>query len=144
MRPDGAPVLPPPQISFDACAKLAGMNWTVDFHPEFEPEFDTLVTDVQDKLYALTTRLAERGPSLGRPHVDTLKGSKHANMKELRFNAADGVWRVAFAFDPQRKAILLVADDKSGSPERRFYKKLVKKADERFDAHLQQIENRGE
>ncbi len=57
-------------------------------------------------------------------------------MKELRFDAADGVWRVAFAFDPKRKAILLVAGDKSGVSERKFYKRLIVKADDRFDAHL--------
>ena len=62
------------------------------------------------------------GPQLGRPHADTLKGSKHANMKELRFEASDGEWRAAFAFDPERKAILLVAGDKSGGSEKRFYK----------------------
>src|SRR6266851_8300425 len=67
---------------------------------------------------------------LGRPRVDTLKGSRHANMKELRFDADDGVWRVAFAFDPKRKAILLVAGDKSGGSEKRFYRQLIAKADE--------------
>ncbi len=73
---------------------------------------------------------------LGRPHVDTLNASKHANMKELRFDADNGVWRVAFAFDPQREAILLVAGDKSGVSQRKFYKKLIKTADARFDKHL--------
>src|SRR6266496_4127905 len=68
-----------------------------------------------------------------------LKGSRHANMKELRFDAADGVWRVAFAFDPKRKAILLVAGDKSGGSEKRFYRQLIDKADARFDAHLSKI-----
>jgi hypothetical protein len=57
-------------------------------------------------------------------------------MKELRFSAADGVWRVAFAFDARRKAILLVAGDKSGVGEKRFYRELIRKADDRFDAHL--------
>jgi hypothetical protein len=57
-------------------------------------------------------------------------------MKELRFDASDGVWRVAFAFDPRRRAILLVAGDKSGVSEKRFYKQLIKKADERFEKHL--------
>lgn len=57
-------------------------------------------------------------------------------MKELRFRAADGVWRVAFAFDPERKAILLVAADKSGVSARRFYRRLISKADERFSKHL--------
>ncbi len=78
-------------------------------------------------------------PQLGRPRVDTLNGSSHANMKELRFDAADGVWRVAFAFDPRRQAILLVAGDKSGVSERRFYRELIRKADERFDAHLARL-----
>ena len=79
------------------------------------------------------------GPQLGRPRADTLKGSKHANMKELRFDAADGVWRVAFAFDPTRRAILLVAGNKAGTSEKRFYKQLVKKADERFKKHLHRL-----
>jgi hypothetical protein len=57
-------------------------------------------------------------------------------MKELRCNAADGVWRIAFAFDPDRQAILLVGGDKSGVSEKRFYKQLIARADERFDRHL--------
>jgi hypothetical protein len=60
-------------------------------------------------------------------------------MKEMRFDAADGVWRVAFAFDPKRRAILLVADDKSGGSQKRFYRELIRKADQRFDAHLARI-----
>jgi hypothetical protein len=51
---------------------------------------------------------------MGRPRVDTIKGCRHANMKELRFSAAGGEWRVAFAFDPKRRAILRVGGDKSG------------------------------
>ena len=76
------------------------------------------------------------GPSLKRPHADTLNGSKHANMKELRCKAADGVWRIAFAFDVKRQGILLVAGDKAGVNEKRFYKNLIAKADARFDQHL--------
>jgi hypothetical protein len=60
-------------------------------------------------------------------------------MKELRFSAADGEWRVAFAFDPRRRAILLVAGDKSGGSEKRFYRELIRKADERFGAHLARL-----
>ena len=87
-------------------------------------------------MLAAAKLLADYGPQLGRPHADTLKGSKHANMKELRFEAADGVWRAAFAFDPERRGILLAAGDKSGGSEKRFYKRLVAKADFRFSAHL--------
>lgn len=57
-------------------------------------------------------------------------------MKELRFAAAGGVWRVAFAFDPTRKAIVLVAGDKAGVAQNRFYKALIAKADARFTEHL--------
>lgn len=80
--------------------------------------------------------LAAFGPNLGRPTVDTLKGSRHANMKELRFSCQGGVWRVAFAFDPRRQAILLIGGDKGGADQRRFYKHLIRVADERFDEHL--------
>jgi hypothetical protein len=112
------------------------MGWTVRFHDAFEGEFDELHKDVQDEILSLMGLLKECGPQLGRPRVDTLKGSEHANMKELRFDAADGVWRVAFAFDPNREAILIVAGDKSGGSEKRFYKRLIAKADSRFNEHL--------
>lgn len=115
------------------------MNWIVEFYDEFEKEFDELPGEVQDELLSRVGLLEEFGSQLGRPSVDTLNGSKHSNMKELRFNASDGVWRVAFAFDPQRKAILLVAGDKSGVSESRFYRQLIKKADNRFDSHLANI-----
>ena len=64
-------------------------------------------------------------------------------MKELRFSAADGEWRGAFAFDTKRKAVLLVAGDKSGGSEKRFYRELIRKADERFDAHLDRLKKEG-
>jgi hypothetical protein len=106
---------------------------------EFEPEFDSLHEDVRTEILALALLLEQFGPQLGRPRVDTLKGSRHTNMKELRFTAADGEWRVAFAFDPKRRAILLVAGDKSGGSEKRFYRELIRKADGRFTAHLARL-----
>jgi hypothetical protein len=72
------------------------MLWTVEFHDNFEPEFVALESAVQDGLLAVAKLLADYGPQLGRPFADTLKGSKHANMKELRFQASGGEWRVAF------------------------------------------------
>ena len=119
------------------------MRWTVEIGDEFEPEFDELQEDVQTEILALTRLLQQFGPQLGRPRVDTLNQSRHANMKELRFSAADGEWRVAFAFDPKRKAILLVAGDKSGSSVRRFYRRLLAMADARFDAHLARLKKAG-
>ena len=115
---------------------IEGIEWEVVFHHEFAEEFSEFAPEVQDDLLAHTALLEQFGPQLGRPHVDTLNGSKHTNMKELRFGAAGGVWRVAFAFDPQRQAVLLVAGDKSGSSQRRFYKQLIKIADARFNEWL--------
>lgn len=115
------------------------MQWTVIFHDEFEPEFDELPTAVQNELYAEAGFVEEFGPETGRPHADTLKGSDYANMKELRFEAADGEWRVAFAFDPKRRAILLIAGDKTGVSEKKFYKRLIAKADARYERHLERL-----
>jgi hypothetical protein len=115
------------------------VRWVVEIGDEFEPEFDALHEDVQTEILALSRLLQQFGPQLGRPRVDTLNGSRHANMKELRFSAADGEWRVAFAFDPKRTAILLVAGDKSGASEKRFYRELIRKADDRFAAHLARL-----
>ena len=84
--------------------------------------------------------LEEFGPALGRPRVDTLRQSRHANMKELRFNADNGVWRVAFAFDTNRQAVLLSVGSKSRVSERLFYRELIGKADDRFHRHLARLQ----
>jgi len=76
------------------------------------------------------------GPQLGRPYVDTLKGSKYPNMKELRVTLPDGEWRVAFAFDPGRTAVLLVAANKAGVSQALFYRRLIVAADRRYGEHL--------
>lgn len=115
------------------------MNWVINFYDDFEIEFDELSEVVQNECFAHLKLLEKFGPALGRPHVDTLNGSKYSNMKELRFNADGGVWRLAFAFDPKRQAILLICGDKSGSSEKRFYKQLIKKADERLNHHLKNL-----
>ncbi|MGO9516501.1 MAG: type II toxin-antitoxin system RelE/ParE family toxin [Candidatus Korobacteraceae bacterium] len=119
------------------------VGWVVEIGDEFAPEFDALHEDVQTEILALSRLLQSFGPQLGRPRVDTLKGSRHANMKELRFSAAGGEWRVAFAFDPKRRAILLAAADKSGVGERRFYRRLIRNADDRLDAHLARLRPTG-
>ena len=110
--------------------------WQVYFHADFETEFDAFDVDVQNELLAHANLLKEFGPQLKRPVADTLNGSKHDNMKELRFKAAGGVWRVAFALDPEQKAVLLVAGDKSRGGQKRFYRQLIKVSDTRFDRHL--------
>ena len=112
------------------------MSWRVDYHPDFLSEFRGFSDSVQDEVAAAIKLLEKFGPQLGRPHADTLDGSDYANLKELRFNADGGVWRVAFAFDPKRKAVLLVAGNKAGKNEEKFYRKLIKRADARYTQHL--------
>lgn len=120
------------------------VKWEADLHDGFVIEYRDLHKDVQDELLAHIELLEQFGPQLGRSHADTLKGSRHAHMKELRFDAADGVWRAAFAFDPHRKAIVLAAGDKSGVSDKRFYRQLIDKADARFDAHLATLKKQKE
>jgi hypothetical protein len=118
------------------------MPWTVRFHPRLDAELPALPAPVREELLARALVLREFGPNLGRPNVDTLKGSSFANMKELRFQL-DGVWRFAFAFDPLREAIILVGGDKQGLNERLFYRDLVKIADERYAAHIATLSQSG-
>lgn len=117
------------------------MGWRVRLHDDFQAEFDELPDSVQDALLARMALLKEYGPTLGRPHADTLQGSRHANLKELRFKVGEGVWRVAYALDPYRCAVLLAAGDKSGVSARLFYRRLIARSDSRFSAHLTRVES---
>lgn len=112
------------------------MTWTVLEHPLFVQEREDLPEAVSDKLDAMVLLLEQIGPNLARPYADCLNASGHANMKELRFKL-DGVWRFAFAFDEERSAVVLVGGNKEGQNQKRFYKKLIAIADERFDEWLE-------
>lgn len=110
--------------------------WDVSTTDVFDVWFAELAEVSKAEIIAKVNLLKLLGPQLGRPHADTLKGSKHANMKELRAHTKDQVLRVAFAFDPARSAILLVGGNKAGTSQNRFYKLLIAKADKLYDAHL--------
>jgi|SRR5882724_1613817 len=118
------------------------MEWDVRFDLAFAAEAKAFSRAVQVEIAALAGLLGQFGPQLRRPHCDTLNGSKHANMKELRFTLRDGEWRIAFAFDPERCAILLIGGSKSGTSEKRFYKDLIRVADERFTNHLKTLRSK--
>ena len=118
------------------------VDWEVIYAPEFVPEHDTLSETVQDELTAHLIVLSQEGPQLGRPLADTLNGSEHANMKELRFSVGREVWRFAFAFDPDRRAIVLVGGNKAGKDQRRFYRAFIATADGRFGDHLRRLKKR--
>jgi hypothetical protein len=120
------------------------MVWEVRLHPDFQQEFEGFTDSVQDERLAKLLLLQAFGPSLGRPHVDSLQGSRYANMKELRVSAHDGVRRTAFAFDPSRRGIILTAADKSGVNQNRFYRQLIARADDRYRRHLADMSQTGE
>lgn len=95
-----------------------------------------------EQVLAALELLAEHGPQLGRPIVDTVSASRHRNMKELRPGSSGrSELRVLFAFDPDRQAILLVAGDKAGNWQR-WYKKNIPIADDLFDDHIRRIQGR--
>lgn len=112
------------------------MGWAVVEHWEFAKERSELPDNVLDKLAEVIMTIEQVGPNLGRPWVDTLKGSKHKNMKEIRC-AVQGAWRFAFAFDPERRAVVLVGGNKEGGSSSKFYKQLIATADKRFDEWLE-------
>lgn len=116
-------------------------RWLVEYTQEFEQWWETLSGDEQASLAASVTVLEEDGPNLGRPHVDTIEGSKHTNMKELRTQHAGRPMRTFFAFDPRRAAILLIGGDKTG--DKRFYDRMVPIADELYDVHLEELRKEG-
>ncbi len=118
------------------------MEWDVQYHADYLTELEAEPEAVQDEVLSLVGLLKMFGPQLGRPHCDTLNGSRYTNMKELRFTLPDGEWRVAFAFDPERRAILLIGGSKSGSSERKFYRSLNRIADKRFAEHLESLKPR--
>ncbi len=115
------------------------VSWNVVFCDEFDGEFQGMAEELQDELLAHAILLRTYGPELGPRTVDTLKGSHYANMKELRFSWSGEVWRVAFAFDPQRQAVLLVGGDKAGANQRRLYQRLIRVADERYRKYLAEL-----
>ncbi|MFS6803871.1 MULTISPECIES: type II toxin-antitoxin system RelE/ParE family toxin [Edwardsiella] len=110
--------------------------WIVETTAAFDEWFTAQSEALQDEMLAALTVLSEFGPNLGRPIVDTLKGAKLANLKELRVQFAGNPIRAFFAFDPERKAIVLCAGDKTGINEKRFYKSMIKLAEAEFSRHL--------
>ncbi len=129
-------------LTFDSLKAIIYWMWAVSTTDTFDAWFAELGGAGQAEIIAKVNLLRLLGPRLGRPHADTLNGSKHANMKELRADTRDQVLRIAFAFDPNRAAILLLGGNKAGTGQKRFYKKLIAEADELYDAHLAAIKRR--
>jgi len=113
------------------------MAWSVALDEDFAAWLRGLRESETVEILAHAKLLRERGPNLGRPYVDTVNGSRFSNMKELRVQIAGDPWRILFAFDPARSAILLVGGNKRG--DNRWYEVHVRIADERFQRHLDRL-----
>jgi hypothetical protein len=115
--------------------------WNVEMTDEFFDWWKSLRATQQDALQTSLELLESNGPFLGRPHADTVKGSRHANMKELRTQCRGKPLRTFFAFDPRRSAILLIGGDKTGDD--RFYDKMIPLADALYDTYLKELRKEG-
>lgn len=113
--------------------------WEIEYTEAFGKWWATLTEEQQIAVTAVVGVLEERGPALTRPYADTIKASRHSNMRELRVQHAGAPIRLLYAFDPRRVAILLVGGDKSG--DKRWYDVFVPIADKLYDEHLREIES---
>lgn len=114
--------------------------WQVLFHPSFKSEFREFSPQLKKDLGSVIDAVRRVGPTLARPQVDTIKGSRHANMKEMRVPSEADWYRFAFAFDPKQQAVVLCGGGKGGVSQEKFYRALIEKADRRFDEWLKETD----
>lgn len=119
---------------------IATMQWEVEYTDEFDEWFDGLGEEAQEDVALAVEKLEERGPALPRPFADSVEGSRHSNMKELRPLGTN--IRVLFAFDPRRVAILLIGGDKTNRWSE-FYEEMIPVADDLYDEHLDTLREEG-
>ena len=115
--------------------------WEVEYTDEFGSWWETLPEDVQESIAHDVEILRAVGPGLGRPQVDSVKGSRFSNMKELRTQHKGRPYRTFFAFDPRRCAILLIGGNKTG--DKRFYERFIPLADKLYQEHLDTLKREG-
>jgi hypothetical protein len=118
------------------------MSWEVEFTNEFGLWWDKLDEGEQDSIDQAVRLLEARGPSLPYPHSSDIKGAKHGNMRELRIQHRGKPYRVFYAFDPRRSAILLIGGNKTGDDQ--FYEHMVPLADRIYDEHLRELNDETE
>ena len=124
---------------YNKCVIL--MAWDVEHTNEFQEWWESLDPDEQHSVALSVAAIIDEGPNLGRPQVDTVNGSRHSNMKELRTQHHGRPYRTFFAFDPRRSAILLIGGDKTGDD--RFYDRMIPIADDLFDDYLRELKEEG-
>ena len=113
------------------------MTWEIEVTDQFEDWFRGLPDDTKDDIEAIVDLLEEQGPSLARPHADHIRRSRHPNMRELRVQSNGQPFRIFYAFDPRRSAILLIGGNKAGN--NRFYDRYVPVADDLYDIYLAEL-----
>ena len=116
-------------------------HWKVEYTDEFGDWWNGLTEAEQESVDASVHLLEERGPQLGHPHSSGIARSKHRHMRELRIQHRGRPYRVLYAFDPRRKAILLIGGDKTGDD--RWYEEYVPLADRLYDEHLAALRKEG-
>jgi hypothetical protein len=117
---------------------MHSMECPVEYTDEFGAWWDMLTESEQISVDAHIRKLESRGPNLPFPYSSGINGSRHAHMRELRVQSGGKPLRVFYAFDPRRRAILLIGGDKTG--DKRFYDRMIPVADDLYDEHLAELE----
>jgi hypothetical protein len=120
---------------------LPYMEWPVEYTDEFGEWWETLIPEEQEDVSAYVILLQRAGPALRYPYSSAIQSSRYSHMRELRVQHAGRPYRVLYAFDPLRSAILLIGGDKTGND--RWYETFVPIADRLYDEHLRQLEDEG-
>lgn len=117
------------------------MQWDIEYTDELGDWWGELTTDEQESINASVMLLASLGPQLSYPHSSGINGSRHEHMRELRVQHQGRPYRLLYAFDPRRTAILLIGGDKTG--DKRWYAKVIPVADRLYDEHIQTLRKEG-
>jgi hypothetical protein len=117
------------------------VSWDVEYTDEFGVWWETLTEGEQDAIDVVVRLLEARGPQLGYPYSSDVRGSRHAHLRELRVQHRGEPYRILYAFDPRRTAILLIGGKKSGDD--RWYDRFVPLADRLYDEHLDELRREG-
>jgi hypothetical protein len=117
------------------------MSWEVEYTDDFGEWWDSLDPEEQDSVDSAVGLLEQRGPHLGFPYSSAIESSRHAHLRELRIQHRGEPYRVLYAFDPRRVALLLIGGSKTGDD--RWYEQFVPKADALYDEHLKELREEG-
>lgn len=115
-------------------------KWEVVFTDTTSDWLMTEEEEVRESIFASLGLLEVKGPNLGRPHADTLEGSKHRNLKELRVQHNGKPYRLFYIFNKYREAVILCGASKKGVNENDFYKKMIKIAEKEYEKELELYE----